>query len=238
MLPHNCFYHILFSEFEGVGKKGTFLCSCDWLDVVLPGDRLLPKELGSGSQESSAESAQPSWLPRKLLGIFVKILLHIVLWCQWHFITFQISQFLNAQLVEGIVHLFTQKWFTRPQKENFWNNMQATLSMWWQFKFSVPCFISNVADVHFWFVYSSCCTVRAHGSQKRSTRLVWRWQRRKASLNSSITFFLGPRAFGSRSRTSGERVRASWPLSNDKPIAAVLLLIFQWVKAYHSLDAV
>jgi len=69
--------------------------------------------------------------------------------------------------------------------------------------------------------------VRAHDSQKRSTRLVWRWQRRKVSPNSSITFFLGPRAFASRSRTSGERVRASWPLSNDKAVAAVLLLIFQ-----------
>lgn len=201
------FHHILFSEFEGVGKKGTFLCSCDWLDVVLPWDCLLQKELGSGSQESSAEPAQPSWLPRKLLGIFVNICT-LVSMTFYYISDFTISWRNSSPKNDLLVSNLICCYFYGTQKENFWNNMQATLSMWWQFKFSVPCYISNVADAHFWFVYSSCCTVRAHDSQKRSTRLVWRWQRRKASPDSSITFFLGPRAFGWRSRTSGERVRA------------------------------
>lgn len=60
-------------------------------------------------------------------------------------------------------------------------------------------------------IHSSCCTVRAHDSQRRSTRSVWRWQRRKVYPNSSTTFYLEPRAFVSQSRTSGERVRSSQP---------------------------
>ncbi len=82
---------MLLLELKGVGKKGTFLCSCDWLDVVLPRDGLLQKEMGRGSEDSSAKPAQPSGLPRKLLGIFVKS--HRTLY-SGHFTRFQVFLFL------------------------------------------------------------------------------------------------------------------------------------------------
>lgn len=57
-------------ELEGVSQKRAELRTCYWLDVVLPGDRLLQKEVGGGPKDGGSESPEPARLPGKLLGTF------------------------------------------------------------------------------------------------------------------------------------------------------------------------
>ena len=57
-------------ELEGVSQERVELRTCHWLDVVLPGDRFLQKEVGGGPQDGGSESSEPAGLPGKLLGRF------------------------------------------------------------------------------------------------------------------------------------------------------------------------
>ena len=56
-------------------------------------------------------------------------------------------------------------------------------------------------------VASSCSIVRERASQYRSTRSAWRWQRKRACPNSSITCCQEPKDSGWRFKTSGAQVR-------------------------------
>lgn len=60
----------VFLEFKSIGQKRAGLCTCNWLDVVLPGDCFLQEEVGGGPKDSGSESPEPAGLPRKLLGRF------------------------------------------------------------------------------------------------------------------------------------------------------------------------
>lgn len=63
-------------ELKGVGQKGVKLCPHHWLDVVLPGDSLLQKEMGRGQKNRCREPPEPARLPRELLGTF-QLQLHV-----------------------------------------------------------------------------------------------------------------------------------------------------------------
>lgn len=64
------FNFYVFPEFKSIGQKRAGLCTCHWLDVVLPRDRFLQEEVGGGPKDGDAESPEPAGLPRKLLGRF------------------------------------------------------------------------------------------------------------------------------------------------------------------------
>lgn len=62
-----CFF--VSPELQSVSQERAELHPHNWLDVVLPGDRLLQEEVGRRPKDGGEDSSEPARLSGKLLGV-------------------------------------------------------------------------------------------------------------------------------------------------------------------------
>ena len=66
-------FFILHAEFKGVSQTRATEGASDWLDLVLPGDRLLQKEVGGGPGHGLQGPGRVEGLPRVYVGRYMDV---------------------------------------------------------------------------------------------------------------------------------------------------------------------